>query len=233
MIKIPFAKFDQPVTGFDGPENSRIGRNDPCPCGSGKKFKACCVQAGGAIKQTKSTEIASLLQNARLAISRGDFDSAERWFRQVLLIKPNHAEALAGVGQKLCWQRKRREGLTYLLQAARQVEKECVKSRDIAQLLELSGQLQHWGDLEAALKLAQLAVRLAPSRRPHTIRWQCVLVVSIVLMKHCGLLIKLVNYCRMIRVAIPCWLSWMPGKGDWTRLAQDSSGLPEIIISQR
>ena len=21
----------------------RIGRNDPCPCGSGKKFKKCCV----------------------------------------------------------------------------------------------------------------------------------------------------------------------------------------------
>lgn len=22
---------------------SRIGRNDPCPCGSGKKFKFCCI----------------------------------------------------------------------------------------------------------------------------------------------------------------------------------------------
>jgi uncharacterized protein YecA (UPF0149 family) len=21
----------------------RIGRNDPCPCGSGKKFKHCCM----------------------------------------------------------------------------------------------------------------------------------------------------------------------------------------------
>ena len=21
-----------------------IGRNDPCPCGSGKKFKKCCIQ---------------------------------------------------------------------------------------------------------------------------------------------------------------------------------------------
>ncbi len=25
----------------------RVGRNDPCPCGSGKKFKACCMRAGG------------------------------------------------------------------------------------------------------------------------------------------------------------------------------------------
>jgi len=24
----------------------RIGRNDPCPCGSGKKFKKCCGRAG-------------------------------------------------------------------------------------------------------------------------------------------------------------------------------------------
>jgi uncharacterized protein YecA (UPF0149 family) len=23
---------------------SRIGRNDPCPCGSGKKFKHCCMR---------------------------------------------------------------------------------------------------------------------------------------------------------------------------------------------
>ena len=24
---------------------SRIGRNDPCPCGSGKKYKKCCMNA--------------------------------------------------------------------------------------------------------------------------------------------------------------------------------------------
>ena len=22
----------------------RVGRNDPCPCGSGKKFKKCCLR---------------------------------------------------------------------------------------------------------------------------------------------------------------------------------------------
>lgn len=24
----------------------RIGRNDPCPCGSGKKYKRCCIDMG-------------------------------------------------------------------------------------------------------------------------------------------------------------------------------------------
>ena len=23
-----------------------IGRNDPCPCGSGKKYKSCCIEKG-------------------------------------------------------------------------------------------------------------------------------------------------------------------------------------------
>jgi len=25
----------------------RVGRNEPCPCGSGKKFKNCCMRKGG------------------------------------------------------------------------------------------------------------------------------------------------------------------------------------------
>ncbi|MBL9122032.1 MAG: SEC-C domain-containing protein [Planctomycetaceae bacterium] len=25
-----------------------VGRNDPCPCGSGKKFKNCCMRVGRA-----------------------------------------------------------------------------------------------------------------------------------------------------------------------------------------
>lgn len=28
----------------DTPATAKIGRNDPCPCGSGKKFKKCCGQ---------------------------------------------------------------------------------------------------------------------------------------------------------------------------------------------
>ncbi len=23
--------------------NKKLGRNDPCPCGSGKKYKKCCI----------------------------------------------------------------------------------------------------------------------------------------------------------------------------------------------
>ena len=33
------AEVRKPVTNKDG---SKVGRNDPCPCGSGKKYKNCC-----------------------------------------------------------------------------------------------------------------------------------------------------------------------------------------------
>lgn len=33
---------DDAVTIDDSPPPAKIGRNDPCPCGSGKKYKRCC-----------------------------------------------------------------------------------------------------------------------------------------------------------------------------------------------
>lgn len=39
----------------DGRRRRKVGRNDPCPCGSGKKFKKCCIDSlwptvGGALR---------------------------------------------------------------------------------------------------------------------------------------------------------------------------------------
>jgi hypothetical protein len=33
--------------------NDKIGRNDPCPCGSGKKYKQCCMLKSTAGKPLK------------------------------------------------------------------------------------------------------------------------------------------------------------------------------------
>ena len=44
-----FREHGRPDLGTRAPEprvKNKIGRNDPCPCGSGKKYKRCC---GGAI----------------------------------------------------------------------------------------------------------------------------------------------------------------------------------------
>ena len=137
------------------------GRNDPCPCGSGKKYKACCAVAEARFQVRGEPDVAEWLGRARQAVALGRIGDAEFWFREVLTAKPNDAEALAGVGQALCWRRRRREGRDYLRKAAKQLVRLGLKNRDPSALLQLSGQLQHWGDTDAALELARLGLRLA------------------------------------------------------------------------
>ena len=40
----------------------KIGRNDPCPCGSGKKYKHCCLNAHKATGQVKNADQAENIQ---------------------------------------------------------------------------------------------------------------------------------------------------------------------------
>ena len=52
----PFARLGTKVPASKGPlpavaapirrAETRVGRNDPCPCGSGKKSKKCCGRGG-------------------------------------------------------------------------------------------------------------------------------------------------------------------------------------------
>jgi len=35
--------------------NHRIGRNDPCPCGSGKKYKKCCLGREEGLQKESAT----------------------------------------------------------------------------------------------------------------------------------------------------------------------------------
>jgi Flp pilus assembly protein TadD len=142
--------------------STRPGRNDPCPCGSGRKYKTCCADAEARFQARRTPDAAEWLGRARQSVVAGRIGDAEFWFRQVLTAKPNEAEALAGVGQALCWRRRRREGREYLRKAAKQLARQGLKNRDPSALLQLSGQLQHWGDMDRALELARLAARLAP-----------------------------------------------------------------------
>jgi hypothetical protein len=39
---------------------TKIGRNNRCPCGSGKKYKKCCLAKDGLARKTSSTQIATI-----------------------------------------------------------------------------------------------------------------------------------------------------------------------------
>ncbi len=141
---------------------SKIGRNEPCPCGSRKKYKACCARTGNLQGNSPITDITTLQQYAQQAVANSDFALAESWFRQLHKAKPADAYFLASLGQALCWQRRLKEGVAYLLQATKLLERQALKTRDPRLAQELSAQLLYWGEAKAAERLARLVVTLAP-----------------------------------------------------------------------
>ena len=68
----------------------KIGRNDPCPCGSGKKYKRCCLGKHEAAKREKTEEEAQKLR-AREDEQKRLISQIESTFQ--LLASQKHSEA--------------------------------------------------------------------------------------------------------------------------------------------
>lgn len=80
---------------------NNIGRNDPCPCGSGKKYKQCCVQRDGALAASKIPNAASAREVLQAALEHhqaGRLPQAEALYQQILQVTPNHPDALHLLG---------------------------------------------------------------------------------------------------------------------------------------
>ncbi len=80
---------------------NKIGRNDPCPCGSGKKYKQCCEQTGIAPIQTNHSPQLSpqqALQTAMAQHQAGNLEQAELLYKQVLRAQPKQVDALHLLG---------------------------------------------------------------------------------------------------------------------------------------
>jgi tetratricopeptide (TPR) repeat protein len=84
---------------------NKIGRNDPCPCGSGKKYKQCCEQTRAAPIQSAPMQSAAgnfspqqALQTAMTQHQAGNLAQAELLYKQVLRAQPKQADALHLLG---------------------------------------------------------------------------------------------------------------------------------------
>jgi tetratricopeptide (TPR) repeat protein len=97
---------------------AKVGRNQPCPCGSGKKYKQCCLaadeaariaaipppplQAAGTVSFGSYAEIDRLdqLSNGSLdLINAGRFEEAERMCQQLLVEFPDVFDGHMRLGQ--------------------------------------------------------------------------------------------------------------------------------------
>lgn len=92
------------------------GRNDQCPCGSGKKYKKCCMlkvetkttdtpkfidEKGADHYVAKTSEIENNFRRACKYMENNEFDKAVRIFRSVIMLDHSHYKALTGLGKCL------------------------------------------------------------------------------------------------------------------------------------
>jgi predicted TPR repeat methyltransferase len=75
----------------------RTGRNDPCPCNSGKKYKQCCQLRDETHAANQRHDTASINQALQAALAHHQarrLPQAQAIYQQILQVAPNHPDAL-------------------------------------------------------------------------------------------------------------------------------------------
>lgn len=82
--------------------SKNVGRNDPCPCGSGKKYKQCCQdatasQSDAALKRLLGN-VPELFAKALKLQEANELEQAEKIYQMILTAAPKHADTLYQLG---------------------------------------------------------------------------------------------------------------------------------------
>ena len=76
---------------------AKIARNDPCPCGSGKKYKQCCLAShdqNTTNARTEAVDVAKAMQMAIAHHEAGRLLEADATCKHILETSPNYPDAL-------------------------------------------------------------------------------------------------------------------------------------------
>ena len=140
------------------------GRNDPCPCGSGKKFKKChgLTTSDTTVRPVATDAVAApaLFAQAAAAYRRQDSASAAAACRQLLALAPDHAPGwhLAGI---IDMERGDHAGAAQKLARAAELDATQAEYHQ-----SLARALFATGDTAAAAASARRAIALAASSTP-------------------------------------------------------------------
>jgi len=84
----------------------KINRNDPCPCGSGKKYKQCCQATLEAQKSDLNARVREhvpdLFKQAIKYQKSGNLEKAEEIYNLILSVSPKHVSSLYNLGLLAC-----------------------------------------------------------------------------------------------------------------------------------
>ena len=143
---------------------NKIGRNDPCPCGSGKKYKQCCEQTGTTSNRMLPKQSVSnnfnpqhALQTAMAQHQAGNLAQAEALYKQVLQAAPNQPDALHLLGL-IAKQKGELATATQLMRQALNFNPNYVEAH-----VNLGATLQEQGDLIEAADCYRKALALRPN----------------------------------------------------------------------
>lgn len=93
------------------------GRNDPCPCGSGRKYKQCCLPREQTSPRSEAQALPALMQSATELYRSGRLVEAEAMFRRVATSAPQHADACFRLGHLCNRQGRLAEAVDWLRKA--------------------------------------------------------------------------------------------------------------------
>lgn len=136
----------------------KTGRNDPCPCGSGKKYKQCCL-----VKQANSDQSALLkqiplvLRQALAFIQGGLLLKAVLLCKQILSVAPTQPDALHLLGTIALREGRVDQAVDLISRALK------YNPNNPEYYNNLGFALHEQGRLDAALKNYRQALALAPN----------------------------------------------------------------------
>jgi tetratricopeptide (TPR) repeat protein len=107
---------------------AKIGRNEPCPCGSGKKYKKCCLLHHDEVKRHRPkqkirfipvyTEIDQLSNSVNDLIKENKLDEAEAVSRRLLAEYPDQVDGLNRLAMVYEARGEKRKAAEYYRKAA-------------------------------------------------------------------------------------------------------------------
>jgi Flp pilus assembly protein TadD len=131
-------------------------RNDPCPCGSGRRYKACHGKLEPAAVSTAGVGAQDALRNGVAAMNGGRLDEALAWFDRTLVAAPADAAALHYKGFVLCQKGNFEAGLPLLEQGV-------ALSPGNAEFVNRVGLIHYvLADLPAAIGTLERAIAISP-----------------------------------------------------------------------
>ena len=138
----------------------RAGRNDPCPCGSGRKYKQCCLRGEvteGRGERSGAVSVAALIREAIAHHQAGRLSEAITSYRGALSIEPHHAKTHNNLGNALRDVGRLNEAAACFRSALR-IDPDYAKAHN-----NLGNVLRDQGKLDEAVACYQRALVLEPN----------------------------------------------------------------------